>query len=316
MSIEKENIYNVIIIGSGPAGQTCGLYLARANTNPLMIEGDFSQEICPGGLLTTTKIVENFPGFPDGIDGYELTERFKAQSTKFGLNIVTNSATSIDKSDNGFIIHCSEKQYHTRSVIIATGSTPNKLPITGYDNFIHKGISTCAVCDAGLPCFRNVEIAVVGGGDSACEEALYITNTASKVYLIHRRNSLRASKIMQDRVFKNPKIQIIWDTEIIQVDGKDHLEKLQLHNTKTQELSELSVAGLFVAIGHKPNTEFIKEFIELDANGYIITDKYMRTSIPGIWACGDVQDTNWKQAITAAASGCIAALDAEKWLNQ
>lgn len=311
-----ENIHNVILIGSGPAAHTCGIYLGRANLNPLMLEGDYTQEICPGGLLTTTKTVENFPGFPDGVDGYELTERFKAQSTKFGLTIKSKSATSILKTENYFVVSCGDEQYKTKAIVIATGSNPNKLEIENYDKFVHNGISTCAVCDAGLPCYRNVEIAVVGGGDSACEEALYITNTASKVYLIHRRDELKASKIMQERVLKHPKIEIIWNTVIAKVEGDKNLSRLYLQNVVTGELSQLDISGLFVAIGHKPNTDFVKEFVELDSSGYIITDKYMKTNMEGVWACGDVQDPDWKQAITASASGCIAALSVEKWLNQ
>ena len=313
--MSERKLYDVIIIGSGPAGHTCGLYLSRANLHSLMLEGDFDQEICPGGLLTTTKVVENFPGFPDGIDGCDLTDNFKKQSTRFGLTIISELATNITKENNIFTVHTSNSTYNSKAVVIATGSNPNKLNILGYDTFFHRGISTCAVCDAGLPCFRNVPIAVVGGGDSACEEALYISHTASKVYLIHRRDSLRASKVMQDRVFANTKIELIWDTEINEVKGEDFLEKLILKNNKTNEITELNVNGLFVAVGHTPNSEFVKDLIALDKGKYIVTDKFMRTNVEGIWACGDVQDPHWKQAITAASSGCICALDIEKWLN-
>lgn len=311
-----ESIFDTIIIGSGPAGHTCGLYLARANLSSLMLEGGYEQEICAGGLLTTTKTVENFPGFPDGIDGYDLTENFKKQSTKFGLQIISESATEIIKNENNlFTVKTNLNNYTCKTIVIATGSNPNKLPIQNYDDFLHRGISTCAVCDAGLPIFRNVEIAVVGGGDSACEEALYITHTASKVYLIHRRDQLRASKIMQDRVRTHPKIEIIWDTEIEELKGTDFLETLVLLNTKDKTKKELSVQGLFVAIGHTPNSKFVKALISVDSHGYIITDKYMKTSVGGIWACGDVQDPRWKQAITASASGCIAALEIERWFQ-
>lgn len=313
--MSEENILNTVIIGSGPAGHTCGLYLARANLNPIMLEGDYDQQVYPGGLLTTTKVVENFPGFPEGIDGYDLTENFKKQSTKFGLKIISETAINVSKRDNVFIVKTDNNTYKTKSVVIATGSNPNKLDIIGYDNFVHKGISTCAVCDAGLPCFKNVEIAVVGGGDSACEEALYISRTASKVYLIHRRDTLKASKIMQDRVFANTKIELIWNTEINEINGTDFLETLVLKNNKTNTVSNLAVKGLFVAVGHTPNSSFVNNYVSLDDHGYIITDKHMKTNVEGIWACGDVQDPHWKQAITASASGCVCAIEIEKWLN-
>jgi thioredoxin reductase (NADPH) len=200
-------------------------------------------------------------------------------------------------------------------VIIATGSTPNRLYVSGYDDFWHKGISTCAVCDGGLPCFRNVSLAVVGGGDSACEEALHLTHTASKVYLIHRRHTLRASKIMVDRVFSNPKIQMVWDSEVIEISGKKHVEMIRLKNTNDSSISELAVKGLFVAIGHTPNSRFISELIELDQTGYIKTNSKQETNIEGIWAVGDVQDPHYRQAITSAGSGCIAALEVERWLD-
>lgn len=308
-------VHNCIIIGSGPAGHTAGLYLARANMSPLMLEGDWNQEVSVGGLLTTTKTVENFPGFPEGIDGCELTDRFKQQSTKFGLTVLGETATSIEKKSNGtFNVKTNNNEYIAKTIIIATGSTPNKLPITSYDKYIHKGVSTCAVCDAGLPCYRNVPIAVVGGGDSAMEEALHITHTASIVYIIHRRNTFRASKIMQDRVINHPKIKIIWNTQIEEICGEETLEKLILkHDDGTK--SELIVSGLFVAVGHTPNSSFVKDFVALDQHKYIITDKHMRTNIEGVWACGDVQDPNYKQAITASASGCICALEVERCLH-
>lgn len=309
-------IYNVIIVGSGPAGHTAALYLSRANLSPLMLEGDSSGEIVSGGLLTTTKIVENFPGFPEGIDGFELTERFKEQSLKFGTQIISETANSINKNDDGtFLVTTSQNTYNTKTIIIATGSTPNRLYIPGYDEFWHKGISTCAVCDGGLPCYRKVPLAVVGGGDSACEEALHLSHTASKVYLIHRRDTLRASKIMIDRVLKNEKIVPIWNSEVIEVKGITHIDKLILKNTVDNTISELDVRGLFVAIGHTPNSHFVKEILKLDKTGYIITNEHKETNIKGIWAVGDVQDPHYRQAITAAGSGCIAALEVERWLH-
>lgn len=309
-------VYSVIIIGSGPAGHTSAIYLSRANLSPLMLEGDSTGEVVSGGLLTTTKVVENFPGFPEGVDGYELTEKFKEQSIKFGTKIISETVLKVEICDDNFFnIYTSKSIYKTKSIVVATGSTPNRLYIPGYDTFWHKGISTCAICDGGLPCYRNVPIAVVGGGDSACEEALHLAHTASKVFLIHRRDKLRASKIMQDRVFKNSKIELVWNSEIEEVIGKSNLEVLKLKNTFTGEKYELNVRGLFVALGHKPNSGFISNIVNTDANGYIITNEKKETSQKGIWAAGDVQDPYYRQAITAAASGCIAALEVERWLS-
>jgi thioredoxin reductase (NADPH) len=308
--------HNVIIIGSGPAGHTAALYLARANLLPLMLEGDSCGEIVSGGLLTTTKTVENFPGFPEGIDGFDLTERFKEQSLRFGTQIISETANTIYPNQDGtFSVQTPQKTYLTRSVIIATGSTPNRLYVPGYDEFWHKGISTCAVCDGGLPCFRNVPLAVVGGGDSACEEALHLSHTASKVYLIHRRAELRASKIMIDRVLKNEKIIPVWNSEVVEIKGTSGVETIVLKDTVEGGLQELAVRGLFVAIGHTPNSKFVSELVETDKFGYIITNERKETNVKGIWAVGDVQDPHYRQAITAAGSGCIAALEVERWLH-
>lgn len=311
-------IYNTVIIGSGPAGHTAAIYLSRSNLSPLMIEGDIADGIVSGGLLTTTKTVENFPGFPDGVDGYELTERFKQQSLKYGTTIVSETAKKIEQQDNLFKIYTDSNTYITKSIIIATGSTPKKLYVPGYDTFWNKGISTCAVCDGSLPCFRNVPIAVVGGGDSACEEALHLSHTASIVYLIHRRDTLRASKIMIDRVLSNKKIIPIWNSEVIEIIGNKNIEKLLLKTSvnNSVNISELQVKGLFVAIGHTPNSDIVKNIVELDDVGYIKTNDKKETSVKGIWSIGDVQDSLYKQAITAAGSGCIAALEIEKWLRQ
>ena len=308
-------LYNVVIIGSGPAGHTAALYLARSNLNPLMLEGDNRGDIVSGGLLTTTKTVENYPGFPDGVDGYELTERFKSQSVRFGTSIISESATKITKNEDGtFGIQTPQTEYHTKSIIISTGSTPKKLYVPGYDTFWHKGISTCAVCDGGLPCYRKVPVAVVGGGDSACEEALHLSHTASKVYLIHRRDTLKASKIMANRVLNNPNIFPIWNSEVVEIKGDTRIEKLVLKNTNG-DITDLEVAGLFVAIGHIPNSQFVKDLVETNEVGYIITNEKKETNVEGIWAAGDVQDPYYRQAITAAGSGCMAALNVEKWLH-
>jgi thioredoxin reductase (NADPH) len=306
----------IIIIGSGPAAHTAAIYLSRANMHPILLEGNSSDNIISGGLLTTTKTVENFPGFPEGVDGYQLTEKFKEQSLKFGTEIISETAQKIVKQDDDtFMIITNNTFYFTKTILIATGSTPNKLDIPGYDNFWHKGISTCAVCDGGLPVYRNVPLVVVGGGDSACEEALHLTHTASHIYLIHRRDKLKASKIMQDRVFNNPKIEIIWNTEIIKIEGDNFVERIIIKNNQNDEIKTINARGVFVAIGHKPNSQIVKNIVELDENGYIITDKKMKTSCEGIWAAGDVQDSSYRQAITAAGSGCIAALEIERFFN-
>ena len=307
-------VRNIIIIGSGPAGHTAAIYLARANLEPLMLEGTVSGEIVPGGLLTTTKTVENFPGFPDGVDGFELTERFREQSCRFGTEIRSEQAIRITKVNELFTVYTDKAVYETRAILIATGSTPNRLYVPGYDEFWHRGISTCAVCDGGLPAFRNVPIAVVGGGDSACEEALHLARTASCVYMVHRRNQLRASKIMQDRVLANPKIQPVWDSEIIEIQGSKHVETIILRNSQDGSVTSLGVRGVFVAIGHRPNSQFVADMVTLDPNGFIETTRTMETSCKGIWAAGDVQDPHYRQAITAAGSGCIAALEIERYL--
>lgn len=304
---------NVIIIGSGPAGHTAGIYLARANLNPIMLEGDFSEPVASGGLLTTTKTVENFPGFPNGVNGFELTENFRTQSVKFGTKILPESAIQIKKNkDKSFTVITKDNAHLTKSILIATGANPRHLKVPGYDRLWQKGVSTCAVCDG--PLYKKVPVAVVGGGDSACEEALYLSRTASIVYLIHRRDKLRASKTLADRVLSNPKIQMIWNTEVSEITGKDGVEGLKLKSTKsTSKL--LKINALFVAIGHIPSTKFLEDFLKLDEEGYIITKPDLSTSRKGIWAAGDVQDKKYRQAITAAGSGCVAALEIEKWLE-
>jgi len=307
---------STIVIGSGPAGHTACIYLARANLNPVMLEGDSKGAVVAGGLLTTTKTVENFPGFPNGVEGMELTDNFRAQSLKYGTKIISESVIEVNKNeDNTFFVKTKEHDYHTKSLILATGSTPKRLYVPGYDTFWQKGISTCAVCDGGLPCFRKKPLAVVGGGDSACEEALHLAHTASHVYLIHRRDTLRASQIMTQRVLSHPKITMIWNSEVVEIKGNEDVETLILNNLKTNQTSELKVSGLFVAIGHTPNTDFLKGIVEVDNEGYIVTSRDMKTNIDGIWAAGDVQDHKYRQAITAAGSGCIAALEVERWLS-
>lgn len=313
-------IHKVVIIGSGPAAHTAAIYTARANLAPILFEGFMAGGIAAGGQLTTTTEVENFPGFPEGIGGIELMERMKQQSLRFGTTIISETISKVDFSTKPFKLwregYEDEEPILAHSVIIATGATAKRLNIKGEETYWQKGISACAVCDGALPIFRNKPLAVIGGGDSACEEATYLTKFGSIVYLIHRRDKLRASKIMQERVLKNPKIKIIWNTIAIEALGDELLQKIKIQNTINNEITELEVNGLFYAIGHKPNTDPFVGQLELDPDGYIITKPgTTQTSIPGIFAAGDVQDKKYRQAITAAGTGCMAALECEKYLE-
>ncbi|MEI1279233.1 thioredoxin-disulfide reductase [Leptospira venezuelensis] len=309
--------HKVVIIGSGPAGHTAAIYAARANLNPVMYEGFMAGGIAAGGQLTTTTEVENFPGFPEGIDGTQLTNLFRAQSEKYGTKIITQTITKVDFSKRPFRIWSDDELIEAETVIIATGATAKRMFIPGEDSYWQKGISACAVCDGALPIYRNKELAVVGGGDSAVEEAAHLTKFASKVYLIHRRDSLRASKIMQKRATTHPKIEIIWNTAVESAQGNgNQLTSLAVKELTTGKTKELPVGGLFYAIGHKPNTEIFEGQLELDETGYIKTvPGTTRTSVEGVFAAGDVQDKTYRQAITAAGSGCMAALEAERWLE-
>ncbi len=307
----------IIIIGSGPAGHTAAIYAARANLKPVMFEGFMAGGIAAGGQLTTTTEIENFPGFPEGIDGTELTVRFREQSVKYGTTIFTETVTKVDFSKKPFKVFTDEQQIEAEAVIIATGATAKRMHVEGEATHWQKGISACAVCDGALPIFRNKELAVIGGGDSAIEEANHLTKFASKVYLIHRRDQFRASKIMQKKAISNPKIKIIWNTVIEGAIGDSNvLTAIQLKDIVKNQSSQLKVGGLFYAIGHVPNTEPFKGILDLDETGYIKTvPGTTQTSIAGVFACGDVQDKVYRQAITAAGSGCMAALEAEKWLE-
>ncbi|PJZ25141.1 thioredoxin-disulfide reductase [Leptospira hartskeerlii] len=309
--------HKVVIIGSGPAGHTAAIYAARANLNPVMYEGFMAGGIAAGGQLTTTTEVENFPGFPEGIDGTQLTNLFRAQSEKYGTKIITQTITKVDFSKRPFRIWSDDELIEAETVIIATGATAKRMFIPGEDSYWQKGISACAVCDGALPIYRNKELAVVGGGDSAVEEAAHLTKFASKVYLIHRRDSLRASKIMQKRATTHPKIEIIWNTAVEGAQGNgNQLTSLSVKELTTGKTKELAVGGLFYAIGHKPNTEIFEGQLDLDETGYIKTvPGTTRTSVDGVFAAGDVQDKTYRQAITAAGSGCMAALEAERWLE-
>ncbi len=309
--------HKVVIIGSGPAGHTAAIYAARANLNPVMYEGFMAGGVSAGGQLTTTTEVENFPGFPEGIDGTKLTQLFREQSAKYGTTILTQTITKVDFSRRPFLLWSDDEQIEAESVIIATGATAKRMHIKGEDVYWQRGISACAVCDGALPIYRNKDLAVIGGGDSAIEEANHLTKFASKVYLIHRRDTLRASQIMQKRAMSHPKIEILWNKAVTEAKGgAGGLTSLTLEDTQNKSVSELNVGGLFYAIGHVPNTEIFKAQLNLDDTGYIITTPgTTKTNIDGVFAAGDVQDRVYRQAITAAGSGCMAALEAERWLE-
>ena len=306
---------NVIIVGSGPAGLTAAIYAARANLAPLVIEGEpSSTSDQPGGQLMLTTDVENYPGFPDGVMGPELMQNFRQQAERFGAEFLTEKATKVDLSERPFKVYVNDTVYEAEAVIVSTGARSLMLGLDAESRLLGHGLSTCATCDGFF--FRGHQIAVVGGGDSALEEALFLTKFAEKVTLIHRRDSLRASKIMQERALANPKIEFLWDTVVEDLVGTDALEGAVVRNVQTGETSTLPVTGMFVAIGHRPNTDLFTGLLDMDENGYLVTaagSSY--TNIEGVFACGDVQDHTYRQAITAAGSGCMAAIDAERWLE-
>jgi thioredoxin reductase (NADPH) len=313
------DIRDVTIIGSGPAGLTAAIYAARANLRPLVIEGEpSSTSDQPGGQLMLTTDVENYPGFPDGIMGPELMVRFREQAARFEADIITEKVTKVDLSARPFAIwigdpEAPEPTYRSEAVIVSTGAKALMLGLPAEDRLLGHGVSTCATCDGFF--FRDQPIAVVGGGDTALEEATFLTKFASKVTIIHRRDELRASKIMQDRALANDKIEFLWDTVVDDIEGDTKVERLRLRNVKTDATSTLEVGGLFVAIGHQPNTDLFKGQLDMEDNGYLITQDGATTNVEGVFACGDVQDHVYRQAITAAGSGCMAAIDAERWLE-
>ena len=313
------NLRDVIIIGSGPAGLTAAIYTARANLAPLVLEGEpSSSSDQPGGQLMLTTEVENFPGFPEGVMGPELMIRFREQASRFGAQIETVRASRVDFSERPFKIwvgdpEAADPTYRAQTVIISTGAQSLLLGLPAEERLIGHGLSTCATCDGFF--FRGHDIAVVGGGDSALEEATFLTKFADSVTIIHRRDELRASKIMQERAFKNEKIRFIWDSTVDDLHGDTKLEGARVRNLKTGETADLAVTGLFVAIGHRPNTDLFKGQLEMEDNGYLVTHDGTSTNVDGVFACGDVQDHVYRQAITAAGSGCMAAIDAERWLG-
>jgi thioredoxin reductase (NADPH) len=314
------DIHRVIILGSGPAGLTAAVYTARANLAPLVLEGEpSSSSDQPGGQLMLTTDVENYPGFPDGVMGPELMMKFRQQAERFGAELRTEKATRVDLSHRPFGVwvgdpDADEPTYRAEAIIVATGARSLMLGLDNEGRMLGHGVSTCATCDGFF--FRGHDIAVIGGGDSAMEEAIFLSKFADSVTVIHRRDALRASKIMQDRAFANPKLRFLWDTVVTDVLGDDRVEAIELRNVKTGEATVLPVTGVFVAIGHQPNTDLFKGQLEMEDNGYLITQPgTTHTNVDGVFACGDVQDHRYRQAVTAAGTGCMAAIDLERWFE-
>lgn len=307
----------LVIVGSGPAGYTAAIYASRANLSPLLYEGFFSG--VAGGQLMTTTEVENYPGFPDGIQGPEFMQQCRKQAERFGTEVLTEDVVSLDLSARPFKVYGKKTQVAAHAIIIATGATANRLDIAGARDgeFWQKGVTACAVCDGAAPLFRGKDLYVIGGGDSACEEGIFLTKFGSKVYLVHRRDKLRASRIMAERVMHHPKIEILWDSAIAKVEGGSVVEGVIVKNLKTGKEEKRVAGGVFFAIGHTPNTSFLEGQVALHDNGYIqVVPGTSKTNVEGVFAAGDVHDHVYRQAVTAAGSGCMAALDAEKWLSE
>ncbi|MEX2584577.1 MAG: thioredoxin-disulfide reductase [Gemmatimonadota bacterium] len=314
-----DRVENLVIIGSGPAAWTAAVYAARANLAPVVYEGEPSREMIPGGQLMWTTDIENYPGFPEGISGQDLMERMKEQAVKFGTRVVGENIASLDLSVRPFRLSPSwSEPIETLSIVVATGARANWLGLSNEERLAQSGggVSACAVCDGALPFYRDKVLAVVGGGDSAMEEATYLTKYASEVVIVHRREEFRASRIMVDRALTNPKIRVAWNTEVIDVLGENEITGIKLRDTRTGAEREMTVGGLFVAIGHTPNTAFLGGQLETTPNGYVVTKCAWRTetSVEGVFAAGDVIDDYYRQAVTSAGTGCMAALEAERWL--
>jgi len=306
---KKKTKFDVVIIGAGPSGYTAGIYCSRAGYDTLILSG-----ILPGGQLVNTTEVENYPGFEKAIMGPDLMIEMRRQTERMGTTIVDDECVNVDFRNNPFKILTGSEEYEGRAVIIATGANPRKLGLKGEQTFAGKGVSYCATCDG--PFFRNLELVVVGGGDSAIEEATFLTKFATKIHLVHRRSELRASKIMQERAFSNEKIKFLWESEVVDIKGDQKMQQAVIKNIKTNEETILDVGGLFVAIGHVPNTRLFKNQIDMDDEGYIILKNKTCTNIEGVFAAGDVHDRSYRQAVTAAGFGCMAAIDVDKYLTE
>ena len=313
----SDRVEKLVIVGSGPAGHTAAIYSARADLSPLMFEGFMAGGVAAGGQLTTTNDVENYPGFPEGINGPEMMDLFRRQSLRFGTRILTETVEKVDLSRRPFRVTASSGETLTETLIVATGATARRLGIPGEELFWQQGISACAVCDGALPIFRNKVLMVIGGGDTAVEEATHLTKFGTEVIVVHRRDTLRASKIMQQRLLSHPKIRMRWDSVAEEALGDDALKSVRIRNVKSNETQVVEAEGLFYAIGHLPNTGFLDGQLELDDAGYVVTTPgTTRTSVEGVFAAGDVQDKVWRQAVTAAGTGCMAALEAERFLTE
>jgi len=309
MPDKKKTKYDVIIIGAGPSGYTAGIYCSRAGYDTLILSG-----VLPGGQLVNTTEVENFPGFENGIMGPDLMIDMRKQSQRMGTTIVDDEVVDVDFRRKPLKVLTASEEYEGRAIIIATGANPRKIGLEGEETFGGKGVSYCATCDG--PFFRNQDIVVVGGGDSAIEEATFLTKFATKVHLVHRRDELRASKVMQERALNNNKIEFHWDSAVVDIKGEQKVTQAVLKNLKTNEEKSLDIGGLFVAIGHEPNTKIFKNQIDLDDEGYIVLKNKTHTNVEGVFAAGDVHDRNYRQAITAAAYGCMAAIDVDKYIEE
>lgn len=309
MKVSEDILYDCVIVGGGPAGLTAGLYCARAKLNTVLLEKGTL-----GGQIAITDLVENYPGFPDGISGKELIQRFKSQAERFGLQIVRKEVTGLSKNGKEIHLHLRTGEVvRSKAVIVASGASPRRLGVPGEEEFINRGVSYCATCDG--PLFEGVPIAVVGGGDSACQEGLFLTRFGSVVYLIHRRDQLRAQKHLQEKILSHPKVKFLSNKVVVEIKGSEAVEKIILQDTRTGELSELPVEGVFIFIGLEPNTGFLRGVVDLDERGYVITDSKLRTSMKGVFAAGDCRSGSTGQVAVAVGEGCLAALEVEKYLE-